>query len=122
MTRIPVEVVKLFLENVTNPDVMRSLIAKDAVRLANTEKFRSLTGRGVIGKVEGPSIVLGNLALLQELAIDPAPLLARAEELRRDGHGDVRRNRWPRGWTRGGFRSNQAVDPRSDRNFASRGY
>ena len=59
---------------------------KEGVRLANTEEFRSLTGRGVIGKVDGRSIALGNLALLQELAIDPAPLLARAEELRRDGH------------------------------------
>ena len=59
---------------------------KEGVRLANTEEFRSLTGRGVIGKVDGRSIALGNLALLQELAIDPASLLARAEELRRDGH------------------------------------
>jgi Cu+-exporting ATPase len=59
---------------------------KEGVRLANTDEFRSLTGRGVIGKVDGRSIALGNLALLQELAIDPAPLLARAEELRRDGH------------------------------------
>ncbi len=59
---------------------------KEEVRLANTEEFRSLTGRGVIGKVDGRSIALGNLALLQELTIDPAPLLARAEELRREGH------------------------------------
>ncbi len=36
--------------------------------------------------MDGRSIALGNLALLQELAIDPAPLLARAEELRREGH------------------------------------
>jgi len=59
---------------------------KEGARLANTEEFRSLTGRGVIGKVDERSIALGNLALLQELTIDPAPLLARAEELRRDGN------------------------------------
>jgi P-type Cu+ transporter len=59
---------------------------KEGVGLANTEEFRSLTGRGVIGKVDGRSIALGNLALLQELTIDPAPLLVHAEELRRDGH------------------------------------
>ena len=59
---------------------------KEGTRLANTEDFRSLTGKGVIGKVEGYSIALGNITLLQELAIDPGPLLARAEELRREGH------------------------------------
>jgi Cu+-exporting ATPase len=59
---------------------------KERSRLANTEDFRSLTGKGVIGKVEGRSIGLGNIKLLQELAIDPGPLLARAEELRQEGH------------------------------------
>jgi Cu+-exporting ATPase len=59
---------------------------KEGARLADTEDFRSLTGKGVIGKVEGRSIGLGNIKLLQELAIDPGPLLARAEELRREGH------------------------------------
>ena len=59
---------------------------KEGVRLANTEEFRSLTGKGVIGKVDGHSVALGNLTLLQELAIDPGSLLARAEELRREGH------------------------------------
>jgi Cu+-exporting ATPase len=50
------------------------------------EDFRSLTGKGVVGKVDGHSVALGNLALLQELAIDSGPLPARAEELRREGH------------------------------------
>jgi Cu+-exporting ATPase len=59
---------------------------KEGARLADTEDFRSLTGKGVTGKVEGRSIGLGNIKLLQELAIDPGPLLARAEELRREGH------------------------------------
>ena len=59
---------------------------KEGVLLAKTDEFRSLTGKGVVGKVDGRSIALGNLALLQELAIAPSALLARAEELRRDGH------------------------------------
>ena len=59
---------------------------KEEVPLSTAEDFRSLTGKGVIGKVDGHSVALGNLALLQELAIDPGPLLARAEELRREGH------------------------------------
>jgi P-type Cu+ transporter len=40
----------------------------------------------VIGKVDGRSVALGNLTLLKELSIDTGPLLARAEELRREGH------------------------------------
>ena len=59
---------------------------KEGVQLANTEEFRSLTGRGVIGKVGGRSIALGNIKLLEELSIDPGPLRTRAEELRREGH------------------------------------
>ncbi len=52
----------------------------------NTEEFSSLTGRGVIGKVEGRSVALGNVMLLEELSLDPGPLRMRAEELRREGH------------------------------------
>ena len=59
---------------------------KEGVPLSAAEDFRSLTGKGVIGKVDGRSVALGNPALLRELAIDPGPLLERAEELRRDGH------------------------------------
>jgi Cu+-exporting ATPase len=59
---------------------------REGVQLANTEEFSSLTGRGVIGKVAGRSIALGNIKLLEELSIDPGPLRTRAEELRREGH------------------------------------
>jgi Cu+-exporting ATPase len=59
---------------------------REGLRLASAEDFRSLTGRGVVGKVESSPVALGNLALLQELSIDPRPLGARGEELRREGH------------------------------------
>ena len=59
---------------------------KEGARLVNTEEFRSLTGRGVIGKVEGHSVALGNIKLIEELSLDPGPLRMRAEELRREGH------------------------------------
>ena len=59
---------------------------KEDVPLTAAEDFRSLTGKGVVGKVDGHSVALGNLALLQETGIDPGPLLARAEDLRREGH------------------------------------
>jgi Cu+-exporting ATPase len=59
---------------------------KEGASLVNTEAFRSITGRGVIGKVEGRSVALGNIKLLEELSMDPGPLRARAEELRQEGH------------------------------------
>jgi len=59
---------------------------KEGAIPVNTKEFRSLTGRGVIGKVEGRSVALGNIRLLEELSMDPGPLRARAEELRSEGH------------------------------------
>jgi Cu+-exporting ATPase len=48
--------------------------------------FKSLTGKGVTGTVNGRIVALGTAALLKSLNIDAAALVARAEELRRDGH------------------------------------
>jgi Cu+-exporting ATPase len=53
--------------------------------LAPVAEFRSLTGKGVTGAVDGRKITLGNHALFEEYAIDLGALSARAEELRRDG-------------------------------------
>jgi Cu+-exporting ATPase len=47
--------------------------------------FRTVTGKGVIGAVEGQAIALGNHHLFEELAIDLDPLRDRAEALRGDG-------------------------------------
>jgi len=47
--------------------------------------FRSLTGQGVTGTVEGKAVALGNAALFALLGISPGSLLHEAEELRRDG-------------------------------------
>jgi Cu+-exporting ATPase len=52
---------------------------------AEAQGFRAITGKGVIGNVEGSSVALGNRALLEELHIDAGALLDRAEALRRDG-------------------------------------
>jgi Cu+-exporting ATPase len=49
------------------------------------DEFQSLTGMGVVGSVRGRPVALGNVALLGRLGIDPGPLAARAEELRREG-------------------------------------
>jgi Cu+-exporting ATPase len=47
--------------------------------------FRSLTGKGVVARVDGHDVALGNLALMRELGVDAGAGLARADELRREG-------------------------------------
>jgi Cu+-exporting ATPase len=47
--------------------------------------FRSVTGKGVVGHVEGRSVALGNRILFEEINIDAGPLAERADELRREG-------------------------------------
>ncbi|MEP6995673.1 MAG: copper-translocating P-type ATPase, partial [Acidobacteriota bacterium] len=49
------------------------------------DEFKSLTGRGVSGRLAGHAVSLGNRALLDELRVDSGPLVARAEEMRRQG-------------------------------------
>jgi Cu+-exporting ATPase len=53
--------------------------------VAEPSAFRSMTGMGVTGTVEGRSVALGNRALLRDLGIAPGALEARAETLRLDG-------------------------------------
>jgi len=55
------------------------------ISLSEVRDFRSFTGQGVTGTVEGKAVALGNVALFESLAIAPGSLLSQAEELRRDG-------------------------------------
>jgi Cu+-exporting ATPase len=47
--------------------------------------FQSVTGKGVVGTVDGHEVALGNAALLAERGIDGAALAAQAEAVRREG-------------------------------------
>jgi P-type Cu+ transporter len=49
------------------------------------DDFRSVTGKGVVARVGGRAIALGNVALIREVGVDPGAALARADELRGDG-------------------------------------
>ena len=49
------------------------------------ESFRSHTGKGVEGRVDGRSVVIGNRAFLESMGIAAEALAERAEGLRRDG-------------------------------------
>ena len=55
------------------------------IELAAVTSFRSLTGRGVTGFVEGEPAALGNARLLEEISIECVEALARAEALRARG-------------------------------------
>lgn len=55
------------------------------LKLAHVEEFRSLTGRGVKGKVEGRAVAVGNRTLAAESDTHAGDLSGRAEALRRDG-------------------------------------
>ncbi|MEK9140167.1 MAG: heavy metal translocating P-type ATPase [Nitrospirota bacterium] len=53
--------------------------------LGKIREFRSLTGKGVIGTVEGRSIVVGTVPFLNEQGIDADPMVVQAETLRQEG-------------------------------------
>ncbi len=53
--------------------------------LAEVREFRSETGKGVLGKVDGAAVALGNKALLALLEVEAGALVERAEVLRREG-------------------------------------
>ena len=55
------------------------------LKLADVEEFDSPTGKGVIGKVDGRMIMLGNANFLKSAGIETQPLEAQAEKLRGDG-------------------------------------
>ncbi len=57
--------------------------------LAEASGFRAVAGKGVIGSVEGRSVVLGNARLLEDLGIPWDALAGKVEELRRRGHTTV---------------------------------
>ena len=56
-----------------------------AIVPARAESFESRTGSGVIGRIEGHAVALGNRKLLEELGVNPGELEERAETLRSDG-------------------------------------
>jgi len=58
---------------------------KRGLNLTDARDFRSITGKGVVGAVDGKQVALGNRRLLEELGIATGEFAARSEELRKDG-------------------------------------
>jgi Cu+-exporting ATPase len=61
--------------------------AADANRISliPADEFRSLPGRGVVGRVGGHEVAAGNEELLQEIGVDAEGLRARGQQLRQEG-------------------------------------
>ncbi len=57
----------------------------DGAALLDASEFRSITGKGVTGRVGSHDVAVGNEALLRELAADSTELRERAEVLRENG-------------------------------------
>lgn len=56
-----------------------------SLALPKAEDFRSLTGKGITGTVDGHEVAVGTISLLNELAIETGSLTDRAEPLRQEG-------------------------------------
>jgi len=59
--------------------------AERGLQISAVSNFRSVTGKGIRGSVEGHSVAIGNRALLEQLLVDAGPLAQTAEDLRRNG-------------------------------------
>lgn len=55
------------------------------IPLSQTSNFQSVTGKGVTGDVDGHSVALGNLKLLESLGIDAGDLPQQADNQRAEG-------------------------------------
>ena len=76
------------LERVSEHPLAAAVLAgasERKVALTEVGDFQSITGKGVMGSVDGRRVAIGNRALLESLAIEPGPLPARADVLRREG-------------------------------------
>jgi Cu+-exporting ATPase len=76
------------LENASEHPLAAAIIAGAEARgltLSPVKQFRSVTGKGVLGKVSDVEVALGNQSLFEELQFDTSALLERAEALRQDG-------------------------------------
>ncbi|MEO8180501.1 MAG: heavy metal translocating P-type ATPase [Deltaproteobacteria bacterium] len=57
--------------------------------LGNVEGFQAVTGKGVVGRIQGSEVLLGNARLLADRGIDVSALSDAAEGLRQDGQTAV---------------------------------
>ena len=76
------------LENVSEHPLAAAIVSGTRERglsLTNVRDFESITGQGVVGTVDGHTVAIGNLKLLESLSISVAAMKAQADELRARG-------------------------------------
>ena len=76
------------LENVSEHPLASAIVAaarQRALPLMPVSDFRSVTGEGVIGIVDGRTVAIGNVRHFESLGVQPGPLTDRADALRRSG-------------------------------------
>ncbi len=55
------------------------------LKFSEAQDFQSITGKGVVGRVDQRRVALGNIRLLEQLNIEAGGLIERAETLRKEG-------------------------------------
>jgi Cu+-exporting ATPase len=55
------------------------------IDVPRVEEFRAEPGKGIVGKIDGARVALGNLAMMRDAAVAVDSVAAKADELRRDG-------------------------------------
>ncbi len=58
---------------------------KRQIQLTKSDSFKSITGKGITGRIEGYSVALGNMSLLNEIGINSQEYLEKAEQMRLEG-------------------------------------
>jgi Cu+-exporting ATPase len=80
------------LEHVSEHPLAASIVAGARMRdieLSPVSNFASTTGRGVAGRVEGRTVVIGSLPYLESLRVNVQALPAKADDRRREGETTV---------------------------------
>ena len=76
------------LERASEHPLAAAIVAGAVARglaLADVREFDSISGKGVVGQVEGRRVALGNRKLLEVQGVDPGALVGSAEALRGEG-------------------------------------
>ena len=76
------------LESVSEHPLAAAIVSgarERGVSLSSVEDFRSVTGQGVVGAIDGGRAAVGNAKHLENLGVDPVALLPKADALRLQG-------------------------------------
>jgi len=76
------------LESVSEHPLAAAIVAgarEQNSSLSKVTDFESITGKGVVGSVEGKKIAIGNLRHLEALNVEAGPFRDRADQMRREG-------------------------------------